>query len=52
MSLGEVLSRLTITGAIEIGRHHGAAQVTFPGPLAYLERAGLVPFVRERYGEG
>ncbi|WP_324718042.1 acetamidase/formamidase family protein [Carboxydochorda subterranea] len=52
MSTGEVLNRATITGAIEIGRHPGVVQVTFLAPLANLERAGLLPFVKEQYGIG
>ncbi|WRP13781.1 acetamidase/formamidase family protein [Geochorda subterranea] len=52
MSLGEVLNRATITGAIEIGRHPGVVQVTFLAPLTHLERAGLLPFVQEQYGIG
>lgn len=52
MSLGEVLNRATITGGIEIGRHPGVVQVTFLAPLAHLERAGLLDFVREQYGIG
>jgi acetamidase/formamidase len=50
MTVPEVKNRATITGAIEIGRHPGVVQVTFRAPLDRLERAGLLPLVREQYG--
>jgi formamidase len=49
MSVAEVRNRATITGAIEIGRLPGVIQVTFLAPLANLEQAGLLPFVKEAY---
>ncbi len=50
MSVPEVRNRATLTGGIEIGRHPGVVQVTFRAPLENLERAGLLPLVRECYG--
>jgi formamidase len=52
MTVPEVMNRATITGGIEIGRHPGVVQITFRAPLAALENAGLLPFVREQYGIG
>jgi formamidase len=52
MSVPEVMNRATITGGIEIGRHPGVVQITFRAPLAALEKAGLLGFVREQYGIG
>ena len=46
------MNRATVNGAIEIGRLPGVVQVTFLAPLAKLEQAGLLPFVREAYGIG
>ncbi len=51
MSIPEVKNRATITGGIEIGRHPGVVQVTLRAPLDRLEQLGLLPFVREQYGE-
>ncbi len=50
MTVSEVRNRATITGAIEIGRLPGVVQVTFRAPTERLERAGLLPLVREQYG--
>jgi formamidase len=52
MTVPEVMNRATITGGIEIGRHPGVVQITFRAPLPALEKAGLLPFVREQYGIG
>jgi formamidase len=49
ISVAEVRNRATITGAIEIGRLPGVIQVTFLAPLVNLEKAGLLPFVKEAY---
>ncbi len=49
LSVPEIKNRATISGAIEIGRHPGVAQVTFRAPLARLEPLGLLPFVRDQY---
>jgi acetamidase/formamidase len=51
MSVPEVKNRATITGAIEIGRHPGVIQVTFRVPVKKLEKAGLLPFAIDQYGE-
>jgi formamidase len=51
LTVPEVMNRATITGGIEIGRHPGVIQVTFLAPLSALEKAGLLPFVAEQYGE-
>ena len=52
MTVPEVMNRATITGGIEIGRLPGVVQITFRAPLTALEKAGLLPFVREQYGIG
>ena len=52
MTVPEVMNRATITGGIEIGRHPGVVQITFRAPLTALEKAGMLPFVREQYGIG
>ncbi len=49
MTVPEVRNRATVSGAIEIGRLPGVAQVTFLAPLDKLEQAGFLPFVREIY---
>jgi formamidase len=51
LSVPEVMNRATITGGIEIGRHPGVIQVTFLAPLTALEKAGLLTFAEEQYGE-
>ncbi|HEY6839847.1 MAG TPA: acetamidase/formamidase family protein [Chthoniobacterales bacterium] len=52
MTVPEVMNRATISGGIEIGRHPGVVQITFRAPLTALEKAGMLPFVREQYGIG
>ena len=49
MSLGEVKNRVTITGAIEIGRLPGVVTITMLVPLQKLEGLNLANFVREQY---
>lgn len=49
MSLEEVQNRVTITGAVEIGRHPGVVTVTLLAPLAKLDELGLGALVREQY---
>lgn len=49
MSLGEVRNRVTITGAIEIGRLPGVVTITMLVPLQKLEGLNLANFVREQY---
>ena len=50
MSVDEVLNRVTLTGAVEIGRLPGVVTVTMLVPLAKLEEVGLADLVREQYG--
>lgn len=50
ITLGEVMNRATITGAIEIGRHPGIVRVTFRIPVARLKEKGLYPFAQALYG--
>ncbi len=50
MSKDEVLNRVTLTGAVEIGRLPGVVTVTLLAPLPCLERAGLAGIAREQYG--
>jgi len=52
MTVPEVMNRAIITGGIEIGRLPSVVQITFRAPLTALEKAGLLPFVREQYGIG
>ncbi len=49
MSFDEVQNRVTITGAVEIGRHPGIVTVTLLAPLARLDQLGLGELVREQY---
>jgi len=49
MSLDEVKNRVTITGAVEIGRLPGLVTVTLMAPLKKLEKRGIVDIVRKQY---
>lgn len=49
MKKEEVQNRVTISGAVEIGRLPGVATVTMLAPLASLEKVGLAALVREQY---
>ena len=49
MSLGEVRSRCTFTGGVEIARLPGVVQLTMLAPMETLEERGLAPYVREQY---
>lgn len=49
MSLDEVKNRVTITGAIEIGRLPGVVTISMLVPLQKLEELNLADFVREQY---
>ena len=49
-SVDEVRNRVTITGAIEIGRLPGVVQVTALLPLARLDQLGLGNLYRRQYG--
>jgi acetamidase/formamidase len=50
MSLDEVRNRVTITGAIEIGRLPGVVQMTALIPLRRLDALGLGTLYRGQYG--
>ncbi len=49
MSNEEVLNRVTISGAVEIGRLPGVVTVTMLAPLAKLAELGLAELVKEQY---
>ncbi|NOY11755.1 MAG: acetamidase [Archaeoglobi archaeon] len=49
MRLEEVLNRVTITGAVEIGRLPGIVQVSMQVPLRILERLGIAELAVEHY---
>jgi acetamidase/formamidase len=49
-SKDEVLNRVTLTGAVEIGRLPGMVTVTMLVPMERLEKARLAGLVREQYG--
>ncbi|GAB4262888.1 MAG: acetamidase/formamidase family protein [Deferrisomatales bacterium] len=48
----EVMNRVTISGAVEIGRLPGVVTVTALAPLARLTELGLGELVREQYALG
>ena len=50
MSEGEVRTRCTFTGGVEIGRLPGVVQLTMLAPMDRLEERGLAHLVREQYG--
>jgi formamidase len=50
MSTEETLNRVTLSGAVEIGRLPGVVTVTMLAPLAKLQELGLGDLVREQYG--
>jgi acetamidase/formamidase len=50
MSVEEVLNRVTLTGAVEIGRLPGVVTVTMRAPMARLAELGLADLVKEQYG--
>jgi len=50
MKKEEVQNRVTISGAVEIGRLPGVATVTMLAPLAALEKIGVAALVKEQYG--
>ena len=49
MSEGEVRSRCTFTGGVQIGRLPGVVQLDMLAPLDRLEARGLDSLVREQY---
>jgi len=50
MSAEEVLNRVTISGAVEIGRLPGVVTVSMLVPMSKLEELGLAELVKEQYG--
>ncbi|AGN00798.1 acetamidase/formamidase [Salinarchaeum sp. Harcht-Bsk1] len=50
MSEGEVRTRCTFTGGVEIGRLPGLVQLTMLAPMDVLEEQGMAHLVREQYG--
>jgi formamidase len=50
ISREEVLNRVTISGAVEIGRLPGVVTVTMPVSLTKLAELGLLELVKEQYG--
>lgn len=44
------MNRVTINGAIEIGRAPGTVTVTFLAPVESLKKVGLYEIVKEHYG--
>jgi acetamidase/formamidase len=50
MSEGEVRTRCTFTGGVEIGRLPGLVQLNMLAPMAKLEDRGIAHLVREQYG--
>jgi acetamidase/formamidase len=50
MSEGEVRTRCTFTGGVEIGRLPGVVQLNMLAPMERLEAQGLAHLVREQYG--
>lgn len=49
MSNEEVQNRVTISGAVEIGRLPGVVAVTMLAPLSKLEEVGLAQLVKDQY---
>jgi len=50
MSDGEVRNRVTITGAVEIGRAPGVVTISIMAPVKRLQKVGLAHLVKEQYG--
>lgn len=50
LTLDEVKNRVTIGGAVEIGRLPGVVTVTVPAPLERLRQLGIAEMVRHHYG--
>ena len=49
MSDGEVRNRVTITGAVEIGRAPGVVTISIMAPVKQLEKLGIAHLVKEQY---
>lgn len=50
MTKEETMNRVTITGAIEIGRLPGVVTVTMLAPMTKLKKLGLADLFKEHYG--
>ena len=50
MSEGEIRTRCTFTGGVEIGRLPGVVQLTMLAPMDILEDRGVAHLVRDQYG--
>ena len=50
MSKEEILNRVTLSGAVEIGRLPGVVTVTMLIPLTQLAKLGLAKLVKKQYG--
>lgn len=50
MSDGEVRNRVTITGAVEIGRAPGVVTISIMAPVTRLEKLDIAHLVKEQYG--
>ena len=46
---GEIRNRVTMAGAVEIGRLPGMIQITLPTPLDLLQRLGLDRLLKKQY---
>jgi len=51
ISKEEVLNRVTISGAVEIGRLPGVVTVTVQIPVPWLKKLGLAKLIREHYSK-
>jgi len=49
MSIEEVLNRVTITGAVEIGRLPGIVQISMQVPIRILEKLGIADIAIKHY---
>jgi len=49
VSFEEVLNRVAITGAVEIGRLPGIVQVSMQVPIRTLEKLGIADMVVKHY---
>jgi len=50
MSEGEIRTRCTFTGGVEVGRLPGVVQLTMLAPMDVLEARGIAHLVRDQYG--
>lgn len=50
MTVPQIMNRLTITGALEIGRAPGTCTATFRAPIAALKKAKLWELIKTQYG--